>query len=151
MVVYNATEEEVTVQAFGNYFTFKPKQVKILTDSIGQFLIEKRFEDGIVGLPVEFEDPDYRNTDEGKKILAAKTKEGIDRFLDKQRKIVNNNLQSLARDLEMANIHTDSRAMASDGELRAMELLAKYQSKEMDEQKKRLEEFDKLQKKLGIK
>lgn len=150
-MVFNATEEEVSVQAQGNWFTFKPKQVKNMTDRIAQFLIEKRSEDGIVGLPAEFEDPDFKNTEEGRKILASKTKEGIDRFLMKQRRIVDNNLQSLARDLEMANIHTDSRSLASDGELKAMELLAKYQSKDQDEQKKRLEEFDRLQKKLGVK
>lgn len=151
MVIFNATMEEVSVQAFGNWFTFKPKQIKIMTDNLGQFLIVQRAENGLVGLPPEFEDPEYKSTPAGQEILKAKEAEGIEKFLKKQTEIVNNNLQSLNNDLKMKNIETDSRAFMSDGEMKALETLAKYRQAQQDENHKRIEKAAELQRKLGLK
>lgn len=151
MVVFNATNEELSTQAFGNWFSFKPKQIKIMTDNVGHFLIIQRGEEGLVGLPPEFEDPEFKSTAEGIAILKAKEAEGIEKFLKKQLEVVNNNLQSLNRDLKMKNIDTDSRAFMSDGELRALEMLAKYRQAQQDENHKRIEKAAELQRKLGLK
>ena len=150
-VIFNATNEEVTTVAHGNYFTFKPKQIKIMTPGVAMFLQMNRAEDGLVALPDDFEDPSYQHTPTGKEALKKAEAEGLSKFIAKLEWIVRNNLESLRKDLRMKNIDTDPRGLASDGELKAMELLSKYRATGEDEQHKRLEKFKELQEKLGMK
>ena len=150
MFVFNSTAEDQTTQAFGNWFTFKPKQIKSMTENIGHFLCTQRADHGFVGLSEAFEDPAYKNTAEGKAEYLTKEKQGIAAYLQRMHQVVANNTQSLGRDLQMANIQADPRAFMSDGELAALEILAKYKSAEQDEADKRLSRAKELEDKLGL-
>lgn len=150
-VIYNATNEEQSVQAFGNWFTFKSNQIKVMQDHIVKFLAEKRREDGLVEISDKFEDPSYQDTPEGKEMLKHAKREGIESYLKKQMWLVNNNLQSLRNDLRMKNIDTDPQAFMSEGEMKALEILAKYKQAGLDEQQQRVDKAKELEKKLGLK
>lgn len=150
MIVFNATNEPQSVQAFGNWFTFKPKQFKVMTENLGHFLITNRSEDGFVGLPEAFEDPSYKDTPDGKVAYLAAEKLGIQNYLKKMHEIVDNNVRSLGRDLQMANIQTDPREFMSEGEFKALETLARYKDLEQDEMAKKAQKARELEEKLGL-
>lgn len=147
--LYNTTEEKQSVKAVGNWFEFKPGQIKLMNDDIGSFIVKDKKEHGIVALPQEFEEPAYKESEEGKAILAAKKAEGLNNYIDHLRMIVSNNIVSLRRDLEQANIKTDPTVMASDGELKALQLLSKYQANQDDAAKIRSEQMKELLKQIG--
>lgn len=141
----NCTNEEQSVKAVGNYFTFKPGQIKpIVSDDIAHFIVVDKKEHGIVRLPQQFEDDaDFKTTPEGKAILEKKKEEGMTHYLDHLRYIAKNLNISIRRDLEMANIKVDPLVYASEGEKKAIRLLAKY-AKSGDE--KDIAERDELNK-----
>ena len=147
-LIFNATDHTVTTQARGNWFTFKPKQIKQMEGKLAQFLAEMRGEDGLMLLPDEFEDPDFQKTAEGKAILAKTTEEGIAKLTEKLRKVIYNLQVSLKIDLEKANIKVDPAAFASKGELEAMRMLAQYQKHGEDAQQKKIDEVKELMGKI---
>lgn len=149
MLIYNATKEVQSVKALGNWFTFKPKQIKMLQDDLGQFLAEERADHGLVAIPEKFEDAAYLASEEGKKELGEYEQRGIDAYVRSLRQVIYNNQVSLRQDLEMANLKVDPSSMATDGELRAMQLVAKYQKDEEDKDQKRADEVRELMKKVG--
>lgn len=150
-VIFNASNEQVHTQAFGNWFLFKPKQIKIMQDHIVDFLAQNRREDGFIALPLAFEDPNYQTTPEGKAALKSAETEGVSARIKKLMWIVNNNKQSLKNDMRMRNMDGDPLELASDGELEALELLFKYKSAGQDEAAQRVERAKELEKKLGLK
>lgn len=149
MLLYNCTNEPQTVKALGNWFSFKPHQVKSVQDNIGRFIATERQINGIMSLPEEFEDPEYKTTEEGKAKLAAIEEAGLKAYLGHLRSVIYNNQVSLRQDLEKANIKADPAVFASEGELEAMRLLAKYQSREEDAAQKKADEVKELMKQVG--
>lgn len=147
--VYNATEEEQSFKAAGNWFTFKPKQIKNMNDDIATFIALNRKEHGVVVLPQEFEDLDYKNSEEGKKVLEKMTAQGVDAYISGLRAIIANNQVSLRQDLEKANIKADPAAFASDGEIAAMRLVKKYNDKKKDMEQEKINEVANLMKEIG--
>lgn len=150
-VVLNARNEEVHIQAHGNWFKFAPKQIKIMQPNLAMFLCTVKAEDGFVALPDAFEEPEYRETPEGKAAFKDAEKRGINRFLQKMQEVVQNNTISMDRDLKMSNIATDPREFMSDGEMKALETLAQYKDRGEDDLAKRVDRARELEKKLGIK
>lgn len=147
LLVMNALDKEVHVQAFGNYFSFKAGQIKRLRREIGDFICRERKSMGLVGLPPEFEEPEYKVSEEGKAILEQKKLEGVrNRIQHLQWQV--NNLKSLQRDLEMKNMKVDPLTLATDGDIAAMEELHLYQAKAQDGDKKRVEKLRDLERKL---
>lgn len=144
MFLLNATKEVQTVRVHGNYITFPPEKVKLVDEDKGRFICMKRQEQGIVDLPQEYEDPEWRETPEGKAAIEAKKQFGLDNYINGLRKLIYNNQVSLRMDLEKANIKADPAAFASEGELNAMRLVAKYQKSKEDDAQKRVEEVRKL-------
>lgn len=147
-LVMNTTNEVQKTKVFGNYFEFKPGQIKSLEDRISHFIVTERRTQGFVGLPEEFSDPSFAATEDGKKVLAFKKKEGLESYLQSLRERVNNVEVSLRRDLEQKNIKADPRVFASDGEIEAYELLAAYQKGQNDEAEKKLKRLEELEKKI---
>lgn len=147
--VLNATNEEQRVRAHGNWFTLKPKQIKQFADNLSMFLIMERGDQGLVGLSEKFEDPEYKLTAEGKAEMATAETAGINAFVEGLRKRVYNNQVSLRQDLEKANIKVDPSALATDADLEAMRLLAKYQKAKDDETQERVNEAKELMKTIG--
>jgi len=147
-MLYNATNETHQVKAFGNYFEFKPKQMKVLDDRISHWIATERFYLGIVALPEEFADPSFASSEEGKTILAEKTKQGVEAFCQRLRERIKNVEVSLRQDLEKANIKADPLVFASPGEVEAFELLAKYQKAGQDAEEAKVERLKQLQKQI---
>lgn len=147
-LVFNATAETISVKVYGNYFTFKPKQIKTLQDNVAHEMVTSRSEDGLVGLSPEFEDPTYKTTPEGKAAYETAEKQGVDAFIAKQRGLIYNNQVSLRRDLERANLKYDPSIEASKGELEAMRLVAKYQKSMEDSNQAKADEIKELMRKI---
>lgn len=148
-MIMNASVETVHTVVFGNHFTLKPGQMKNFTDHVGKFMsIERRYL-GLVGLPEQCEDPEFLASPEGKAVVEAARKQGIENRCRHLRELVYNNQVSLKNDLDKANIKADPRAFASDGEIAAMQELVKYQVAKDDTEAKRVEEIKKLEEKIG--
>jgi hypothetical protein len=130
--IYNATNETQRVKVFGNYFEFKPGQMKSLDDKFSQWLTMERGYLGLVPMPEEFTDPEYAKSEEGAQILAERKAAGVRAYTQWLRERIRNVEVSLRQDLEKANIKSDPRTWASDGEVEAYELLAKYQKQDQD-------------------
>lgn len=148
-LIYNTTNELQSVKVFGNWFSLKPGQMKNFDEKIAHFIATERRDSGLVALPEAFEDPQFITTDEGKAILAEKREEGIKAYIDHFRKIIANNQIALRQDLERSNIKADPATFASDGELHAMEMVAKYQRDEDDKEQKRIDRVKELMKTVG--
>jgi uncharacterized protein YdhG (YjbR/CyaY superfamily) len=149
MLVMNATNQTQHVTAFGNHFTLSPKQIKNFQDNIGTFLVTTKAEYGLVALPEEFENPDYKATEEGKAKLKEAESNGIANFIKRLKQIVYNHQVSLRMDLEQANIKADPKSFATDGEIEAMEILASYLDKEDAEQAKKIKKIKELEQRIG--
>lgn len=143
-IVYNSTNEQQDIKIYGNWFSFKPGQIKSIDDKLAHGICTDKKEHGIVALPVEFEDLEYRNTPEGQAALAAKREEGLSHYLGKLRSLVANNTVSLRQDLARANMQLDPSILVSSGELAAAKILAKYQQAHTDVAQKQADEFKKL-------
>lgn len=149
-LVFNATEEEQSIKIYGNWFSFKPGAIKVLDEKLAHGISTDKKEYGCVALPPEFEDLEFRTTEAGVKILQEKKEEGLKNYLSHLRQIVMNNQLSLRQDLERSNIKADPAVFASDGEVAAMETLAKYQQSHEDSAQVRAERIKELMKKTGI-
>lgn len=147
-LVLNASAEDQTVKIRGNYFNFKPGQIKVFEDSFAHFMVTDRAYLGLVDLPEDFADPAYKDTEPGKAKLLEKTTQGIASRTKFLREIIYNNEVSLRSDLEKSNIKVDPKVYASDGEVRAYQELLKYQRKEQDENQKRVELLKDLEKQV---
>lgn len=148
-LIYNATNEKQHVVVFGNHFQLEAGKIKNFQDHISHYIATERAEFGLVSLPEQFEDPDFSKSEEGKKILAEKKEEGLKRYIGRLKTIAYNNLVSLKQDLEKANLKVDSRSFATDAELDAMELLAKYQASQDDKVEKKVQRIKELEAKIG--
>lgn len=144
-IVLNATSEEVSVKIAGNWFSFRPNQKKVLTESIARFIEMDRKDSGLCVLPPQFEeDADFEKSPEGKEAIDKAKADAIKHYLDKYRAVIHNNQVSLRQDLEMKNLKVDPAVMATDGEVAAMKIVAKYRALEKDADQAKLEEVKKL-------
>lgn len=148
-LILNASCETQHFKVFGNHFSLKPGQIKNFTDEIAKFIGYQRRDQGLVELPAEYEEHEYMNSDAGKQRLLTFKAEGIKNRVLALRAVVYNNQVSLRQDLEKANMKIDPRVLASDGEVSAMEELAKYQDQGDDAAKNRLERIKELEKKIS--
>ena len=149
MLIMNCTNEEQSVKALGNWFTFKPGQIKSMNEDIAKFIGEMRKENGLMILPESCEDVEYRNSEEGKAELEKIKEEGVNHYVRALRALIYNNQVSLRQDLERADIKVDPAVFASEGELKAMELVAKYQKHKDDADQKKIDRVKELVKQVG--
>lgn len=150
MYVWNPTLDEVTTKVAGNYFVFPAGKKKIIYQpEIRHFIATDRKETGLVCLPDQFsEDPEFEKTPEGKKILEELKEQAINAVVSHHRRIIANNQVSLRRELEQANIKTDPAVLVSPGELKSMQIVAKYQRASQDAEQAKVEEVRKLMKEV---
>lgn len=141
-LVLNSTTETVKVQALGNWFEFKPGQMKSLNDALAHFLVTDKSYMGFVSVPESvMEDP---GSEDSERIKEEARKLGLSRRIDHLKKVIHNLEVSLTRDLEMKNIKAKATIYASDGELKAYKELAAIQKVSVDEGQRRAEEIEKL-------
>ena len=147
-LVLNASAETQVFRVHGNTFSMKAGQIKSFQDNIADFIGKERKELGLVILPAELEDLDYRQSPEGISLLEKHRKEGVDNRVKCLRQVIYNNQVSLKRDLEMANIKADPKVFASDGEIAAYEEMAKYQRQLEDAEQAKLDRIKELERKI---
>lgn len=123
-LVLNCTNQEIKVQAYGNWFTFKPKQYKQMSKDIASFLTINRGYLGLMGLPSFIsEEVDQAGSEEyeskKKEAIEIATKEGVQKRIAHLQGVIRNLEVSLKKDFISAQIQVDPLTIASDGELAA--------------------------------
>lgn len=149
-LIFNATNEVQSVKAVGNWYTFKPKEIKAFYNAnIADFIAQERREYGLVLVDGRLSDLDFRNSEEGKALLTEYEDRGIDQFIDALRARIANNQISLRQDLEKANLKMDPAILASTGEIDAMRTVAKYQKNKEDREQQKIDEVKELMRRAG--
>lgn len=127
--IMNALTKEVSTDARGTWFSFKPKQIKNIADEhLADFFASNRAHEGLVRLSDGFEDPDYKASEAGKQELADASQRGLEARVNFLTYVVNNELSGLKKDLMRNNDPTDPRTYMSKGMIANMEELAGYKS-----------------------
>lgn len=157
--IWNPTEELVNTKMQGSWFSFKPGQMKIMDQDKANFITTNRQETGLVVLPGIFDPNDdayvegYEKTQEGMKILEEFREKGIENLVQFHLDIIKNNQVFSKRDLAKENPGVDALKLAaieaSPGEIKAMQLVRKYQAKKQDTQAKRIAEVQKMMEEIG--
>lgn len=142
-LIYNPRNESVTVLAGGNYFEFKPEQIKLIHNpNIARFIALNKSEEGLVEVPdICGED---KNSPEAKAAISAAKQEGITKRISFLEKIKHNLLVSLARDMERANMKGDPLREASSGEKKALKELATYEQQKQSQADLEYQEIKKI-------
>lgn len=148
MLIMNASSEEQHLKVFGNHFTLKPGQIRDFQDEIARFMAMERGYLGVVGLPDEFSDLAYRESDEGKSRLEEFKEAGVTNRVRFLQSIINNELIGLKSDLDKANLKQDPRTLMDPKMVKQMRELASYQARDEDAEKARVADIKKLEEKL---
>lgn len=147
-LIFNALDTPVSVQVAGNWFEFKPKQVKLIhSPEIAARISEAKADHGLVAVPdICLEDKDSA---EAKKLIAEATEIGIKNRVQALKRVVYNLEVGLRRDLEMKGIKgVEVDAFATDGEVSAMRELAKLKDRKDNTEQKKLDEIKTLREKI---
>ena len=147
-LVYNASNIDQNVKVFGKHFSIPSGKIKMFQDEIGRFLVIERKDQGLVGLSDRFEDPDYKDTLEGRQELAKAKAEGVANRITHLKRLIYNETVSLQQDLDQANIKVNAKAFMSDSMVDVMRELTTYQKADEDALEQRLKEIEKLEAKL---
>lgn len=156
-IVINATQEKVTLVLQGNYFTWEPGKEKIIRNpELAKFIQTNKNDYGLAVLPDVQGDDEMLSDEElaGRKAAYEEAKKveceaALDRYIKRLRNVIYNNQVSLRRDLDQANMKADPAAYASEGELEAMRLVAKYQKRAEDVDANKIAEVKKLMEQVG--
>lgn len=147
--VMNASSKEQTVQAHGAYFTFTSGQIKEMSDSKVYFLSSAKAYLGFVAVPEEFSDLEYRNSAEGKQKLEELRAKGVANRIQHLEWLKNNELQSLRKDMDKANIKAETASEmtteSTNALTSALEELKGYQTKKIDIVKERADKIRELE------
>lgn len=148
--VMNCLDEDQTVIVGGKHFAFKARQVKqFYQDQFADFILREKADAGFVEIPsIVGEDDNSSTPVTDKEALDAKRKDGIEAYCRRLRQLIYNCQVSLQRDLDIKGIKIDYKALASDGDLRNMEKLAKYQGKKEDADQLKVDRIKQLEKQL---
>lgn len=145
MLLYNTTSEKQSVQAFGNWFSFAPGQMKVVDDKFGDFIAKDKKQYGIVALPQEFaEDITYKESEVGKQILLEKLLEGRGNRINFIRGIMHNEEVSLRQDLEKANLKINPNVFSSELYVKMLEEYKGYKKSDDDAQRERMDRIQRL-------
>lgn len=146
--IMNALNEDVTTQAHGKYFSWKPQEIKhIHQKNLAEFITQHRGEEGLIDVPEPVMELD-KNSTEYKVQLYQIRKAGIEKFLRKQNWIVRNLEMSLRRDYETSGNKGNYLFEASAGELAAYKKLKQYKDFEAKEQLNTADEIAKIREEL---
>lgn len=152
--IMNALDEDQTTIVHGKHFSFKGKQIKpFQNEEIANTILRERKEMGFVEIPKVAGDDetsveDYDRSPAGLAIIEDARRHGIEEYCNKLRKQVYNLQVSLKKDLAIKNMNIDPAHLASDGDLKSMEALVKYQSRKEDASHIRAEKAKKLLEKI---
>lgn len=146
--IMNSLNEDVTTQAHGKYFSWKPEEIKLVHNvKLAEFLAQKRGEEGLIEIPEQLMEMN-KQSPEFKVAIYQKRKEGIEKFLRKQNWIVRNLEMSLRRDYETSGQKGNFLFEASPGELAAYKKLKIYKEFEAKENLNIADEIQKIREDL---
>lgn len=151
-VVINATQETITLRLRGNYFSWKPGQKKVIRDEeLAHFIRTERGDSGLAVISELMRDDEEVSPEELEERRAAlitseqeECAAALERYVQKHRRVIENNQISLRRDLEQRGIKADPAAFASAGEVESMKLVAKYQKRAEDAEATKIAEVKRL-------
>lgn len=146
-VIINALDKPVTTKVFGNYLTFAPKKPKLVREHTARWINEYRRGEGLVMADSRLADPEFRASAEGKAIIKEAIEKGIKNRVQKLREL-QQNIDSMQRDLDSKNFKVNAKSWASDGEVAAIEELVALQAKKKDEAAERAKKIEELEKSL---
>ena len=149
-LLYNPLERPVSTKALGNYMNFPSKKIKMVDQKLAAWIMEKRWYEGLITLPPEFEDFEYQNTKKGKEQLKELGEEGYARRIRHLNSIRRNLVISLKADMETSNMRGDARALASKGEIAALRELAELQTRHRDAELETIKAVEDLEKQLEL-
>lgn len=139
--------EPVKVQAFGNWFEFKPSQVKNMQDGIADFLNQSKRDMGFVTLPaVCEEDPESKEAKVAKEEAIASGRKNIVQALTRLRANFENSTQKdIDRSGEKRSYYTEAEPAHKEMYRR----LSLFQTANQDAVKTQEDEIKKLQDQLN--
>lgn len=151
-LVLNALDQENSVTAGGNTFTFKPKQVKhFFNEDIAKFICSYKAEQGFMAVPSEFDDaerPELRVGPAYEAVIAELAKKGVENYCAFLSRLIQNEKISLMKDLRRNNDPSDPRYHMSPGMVKNLEDLAKYRAKKDDAEQRKVDRIKELEKSL---
>lgn len=139
-LILNSDIETVNVQAFGNWFTFKPGQMKHMDKRIVDFLDRDKKSYGLVALPEVCEESP--GSEDAKKAIEVAMQAGRTNIIQHLTYLVQNLEQSLHADTERAKEVVPSVAKALH--LPYYRKLAKFKEVNSDKESEALIEIEKL-------
>lgn len=148
-LIMNASCVPQSFTVFGHHFVLKPGQIKNFNDNIAQFISSERADLGLVPLPDEFTDPEFKDTDEGKRILSEKKADGVKARVFRLKQLAYNETVALKLDLEARNMKTDPRVFMSESALKQLEELASYMDEEDTQKAEQIEKIKRVEKRIG--
>lgn len=148
MLVMNASSEDQPIRVFGNHFVLKSGQIKEFQEEIGRFMVLERGYLGLVGVPEEFSDIEFRQSEEGQAKLQELKAEGIAKRVRFLNQLVHNEIVSLKRDLDKVNSKEDPRLLMDPKMVKQMRELASYQAADEDVEKAKVAEIKRLEERL---
>jgi len=149
-VILNAADREKNVCAQGNWFYFRPRQIKIIaSEPLAHFFTSNLAYEGFVQLTDKFEDPEYKKTAEGKEEYEKAVEKGMNSRIAFLQYIINNELISLKQDLAHKNDASDPRSYVSKQMVEQMKELAQYKEKLSQAHKEHVAQIEELEKKIG--
>lgn len=134
----------VKVLAFGNWFDFKPGQIKNMSENLAAFLTREKKSYGFANLPEAFEDPSYKDTDEGKQHLEAAIESGRRNVVAELMYRKRNLEVSLQKDLDIKGERSNSLIYASEADKEMYRRLAEFAHLNQDKAAQDLAEITKL-------
>lgn len=141
--------ENVKVQAMGNWFEFKPGQIKNMQKEFSDFLSLDKKEYGFVALPEALEDED-RSSEVFKKAVEEATIQGRRNIVAKLNRMRHNLEVSMQKDLDMAGLKgnpinfVDNKQAVID----MYKKLKQFKDLETESVEKDIEEIQRLQESL---
>lgn len=148
MPILNATVKDVHTKVFGNWHFIKAGQIKNFQEEVEHYMSIERGSLGLIAIPEEFNDAEYKNSEEGSAKLTEYKKQGVMKRVAHLQWLRNNELVSLRQDLEIANMKFDPLILANDKIESALEELHSYQVAQDDSDKQRVERLRKLDRKI---
>jgi len=149
MLLYNTTDIDQSIKAFGNWFNWKPGQIRNVQDHFGRFIHTDKKEYGVVELSEAFEDPTYKDTEEGKRILEEKRIEGRTNRVRFIQQILHNETVSLKIDLEKAGQKVNPDVFMTPQVAAMYDELLAYKREKDDAQRELMNKIQNARKKLN--
>ena len=141
-LVMSTDIDPVNVQAFGNWFSFKPLQIKSMDPKLVDFLALDKRALGFVSLPDVVGDD--KDSPEAKEAIEKGIAEGRKNIIEDLERLRYNLEVSLQKDYDMAGIKTSAAQMEGKRHLPVYKKLAQFKTLEQNESQATLDEIKKL-------